>query len=259
VPKNALIAAFASLLLAASAGAQEPKLIRNPDWVAKPTGWHFQRYYPPAAMRRGIGGAALIRCEVNTEGRLERCVVRKELPPGYGFGQAALAMAALFRMSPRLENGKPVGGAEVGITITFTVGGGGVRVSFQPGDPAILVTEFKGGPSPKDPRIFDCPSRADPERKCRGHAMEWAQRPDRETMGRLLEAADQGSGISHMECRAGAGGALEGCLVEGATPATKAALLEYARGFRAPAKAADGMRVSKGRILLEFDWDFLTG
>jgi TonB family protein len=54
-------------------------------------------FYPPAAKAAGVGGAATLRCERRAMGALVHCALQGESPPGYGFGKAALAIAAATR------------------------------------------------------------------------------------------------------------------------------------------------------------------
>jgi hypothetical protein len=53
---------------------------------------------------------------VNGEGRLRGCKVLKELPSGYGFGQAAVTVAAYYRAAPEA-------GAEVTFPVRFSMPG----------------------------------------------------------------------------------------------------------------------------------------
>ena len=51
-------------------------------------------FFPPRAFRADLGGYALIGCKLGPDGRLGDCDVRNEIPANYGFGEAALRMAA---------------------------------------------------------------------------------------------------------------------------------------------------------------------
>jgi TonB family protein len=50
------------------------------------------QYYPKAALHAGIEGAARLDCVLDARGIIRSCDVRDEDPPGWGFGQAAIAM-----------------------------------------------------------------------------------------------------------------------------------------------------------------------
>lgn len=60
-------------------------------------------FYPPAAKAAGVEGQAVISCGHNAHLALKGCTVVSETPPGQGFGQAALAMAAQSPDNPKLN------------------------------------------------------------------------------------------------------------------------------------------------------------
>ncbi len=91
-----------------------------PVWEARPDVADYERFYPSAAVADGIAGSAALDCLVGEDGRL-RCVVVREEPEGYGFGQAALRVADEFRMALQLEDGTPTVGGRFRPTILFQV------------------------------------------------------------------------------------------------------------------------------------------
>lgn len=52
------------------------------------------QYYPAKAWKIGIEGSAVILCTAGPRGALNDCALISETPKGYGFGPAALTMAA---------------------------------------------------------------------------------------------------------------------------------------------------------------------
>ena len=67
----------------------------------------------------GLAGATELNCSVTKSGELSDCIVVKETPEGFGFGEAAIRMAPEFLMRPQSLDGSPVGGAKVTIPLRF--------------------------------------------------------------------------------------------------------------------------------------------
>lgn len=84
-----------------------PPAITNPHWLERPR--NLSRYYPRRALLRGVEGAVALDCIVSITGHLG-CSVISEAPRGWGFGDAALRIAADHRMSPAVRDGAPVQG-----------------------------------------------------------------------------------------------------------------------------------------------------
>lgn len=112
-----MLSAVVTALLLQGAPAAEVGL--KPVWTDRPTAQQGSRVYPEAAMKAGQGGRASIRCTVTSDGRLDACVVVSETPTGLGFGEAALALAANWRMKPRDEDGVAVAGKLVRLSVGF--------------------------------------------------------------------------------------------------------------------------------------------
>jgi protein TonB len=89
-----------------------------PGFRRMPSTDDLAKAYPQKALRRNISGVAVIDCGVTTEGALADCALSSELPMNYGFGVAALSLAPLFNVEPRMKNGVPVRSA-VSIPIKF--------------------------------------------------------------------------------------------------------------------------------------------
>jgi protein TonB len=87
------------------ASAGPPPEITEPVWLQRPR--DTARFYPRAAFVQGVEGRVVLDCFVEVNGRLE-CSVTSETPPGQGFADAALAIAAAHVMQPATQNGAPV-------------------------------------------------------------------------------------------------------------------------------------------------------
>jgi len=105
-------------LFAAVAAASAPQVVAHPVWLTRPSAGDFSTAYPAYALRRNIGGEAVITCGVNVHGLLEACQVVSESPPDDGFGRAALSLAPRFSMTPASGPDGPVP-AIVTIPINF--------------------------------------------------------------------------------------------------------------------------------------------
>lgn len=94
-------------------------VIRNPAWLAKPSGEQLMNAYPERALERGVGGVATLSCLVRADGGVTTCSVTNETPNGHGFGRAALGLSRWFRISPRTVDGQAAAGSRVSMDIRF--------------------------------------------------------------------------------------------------------------------------------------------
>ena len=102
-----------------SPSAARPSVSTAPDWARKPNADDLAELYPKAAVDAHIEGRATIHCMVTAAGELAGCKVLAEEPVGSGFGDAALALAAKFKMKPQTRDGTPVDGGQINIPISF--------------------------------------------------------------------------------------------------------------------------------------------
>lgn len=93
--------------------------IITPSWAERsPTAADIQRAYPQAAFDSDIEGRVVLRCTVQPS-RALACTVDRDEQPGYGFDQAALAVAKLFLVKVA-EPGSPTAvGQKVRVPIRF--------------------------------------------------------------------------------------------------------------------------------------------
>ena len=99
------------------------RLIVDPKWLSQPSADQMSRFYPDRAIDQGLTGEATLFCGVVASGKLTDCRVVSETPTGARFGDAALKLAAFFRMSPRTVDGQPVDGGLTRISIAFRLKG----------------------------------------------------------------------------------------------------------------------------------------
>jgi protein TonB len=65
-----------------------------------------RRFYPERAQERNLNGEAVLDCAVGEDKMLSSCQIVEESPAGYGFGESALAMACLWRLSTTGPNSR---------------------------------------------------------------------------------------------------------------------------------------------------------
>lgn len=99
-----------------------PAVIRNPQWIQRPTVAQLERAYPSRAAEAGIGGRAVLSCSVQASGEVTACDVVSETPQGQGFGRAAVSLSRYFRLSPRTVDGRAIEGSRVTIPLSFNIG-----------------------------------------------------------------------------------------------------------------------------------------
>lgn len=108
-------------VLIAGGGIAQAQKITNPDWASRPDGRQVAEAYPPLAMQMRIEGRSTLSCTVSTEGRLRNCVAMATTPTGLGFDSGALKLSESFRMTPKMEDGRPKPSGTVRIPIRFVL------------------------------------------------------------------------------------------------------------------------------------------
>ncbi len=75
--------------------------------------------FPAKASAEKRDGQATMSCRVMSDGVLSSCWIVSEVPPGYGFGQAAIALSKILKGKPATLNGQPIDGAEIRFALGF--------------------------------------------------------------------------------------------------------------------------------------------
>jgi TonB family protein len=89
-------------------------------WVEKPSPADLAARLPEAARKAGPKEAqAEMICRVAPQGRLSDCAASGETPTGMGLGEAALALAPKYRVSPWSSDGVPIVGVKVRVPVAF--------------------------------------------------------------------------------------------------------------------------------------------
>jgi hypothetical protein len=94
----------------------------RPQWAARPTAEDMRFYYPVNSWRLSRAGSARLQCLVGANGALQ-CRVQEEVPSSQGFGDAALRLATLLRVSATDQNGQSTAGRRVTVPISFQPAG----------------------------------------------------------------------------------------------------------------------------------------
>jgi len=95
-----------------------PLELINPIWLRGPDPSMPGKLFPAEAAKAGLRtGQAIVACQAAHDGSLSGCTVAEEDPVGLGFGEAALAIAAVMRMNPWTQQGAPVDGAKIRLPV----------------------------------------------------------------------------------------------------------------------------------------------
>lgn len=104
-------------------------------------------FYPAAAREAGVGGEAMLRCKLSPHYALEDCRLEKETPEGYGFGQAALAMAAQSEPS---RYGGFEGRSDEQRTVTFKASPLRIEPDLRPAPSIVFDAVWIRRPTPEE-------------------------------------------------------------------------------------------------------------
>jgi TonB family protein len=214
----AILTALGGAALAGAARAEPP----TPDPALA--------VYPAAARAAGIEGSATLTCTRNAHMALTGCVVAAETPAGQGFGQAALALAALSPDNPSLDVRNPHLVAPQSVTVAFRLHPPSVDPDLS--QMAHIIT---------NPSVLRAPTPED----------LWAYYPA--AAYRALV-----SGHVTLQCDASADGRLAGCAVTEETPRGRHfgdAALKLAKLYSVSPMKRDGVPIEGAKVQAPVDFD----
>ena len=105
---------------AGSGSGDKIYVIKDAEWIYRPTPQVLKAFYPARARRANVDGSVFLVCTLTGSGAVRHCRAARETPDKEGFGRAAIAAARLFRIRPPSVNGRLVKGAQVLIPVTFS-------------------------------------------------------------------------------------------------------------------------------------------
>ncbi len=248
----ALAAFFAGIALQPTvAGAQSPpptKLV----WQRTPTIDDVRRVYPPAAFAKGAIGGAMIGCDVAPDGALLHCKAFAEEPANMGFGDAAVNLAAYFKLQPgTFEHSLPVPG-RIAMPMVFGMPNRPMpKLNFRLGDTAMLLTNIDFHRDASAPTHLGCIT-AEPPHRCEIHFITWTARPNAMSAlaSTLSTGADHGADV--LICWVKPDGALTDCQASGKPG--RQIVDELGAAFKAPRFADDRAAVGAGPIMIALNW-----
>jgi TonB family protein len=257
------LALSTSALALASDVVARASVITRPEWLEKPTGDDMERFFPAKARAASMSGRATITCTVTAEGLLKGCVATKETPEGYGFGEAAVSLGAIFRLKPKLVDGQPVEGGTITMPIVFQappdlpgLGDMAMVLTRVGTTPPVVAPPVQTPPGLEAPTI-PCP---DGDGICQGHDFMWLEAPTAQQSARMVAETKPVGGTTFAVCTITTEGLLDGCAYSGdLTPRNEATMRGAVKLLRAPYKTADGLGTALATVIIPFQWDWLTG
>ena len=114
-----LVCCLAMLATACANGTTENIIL--PDWIESgPSAANVQDAYPGPAYAAGVEGLVMLVCTIQQNRRLA-CVVDREAPQGYGFGDAALRLSRMIVAKSLVNDPRLLVGSRIAVPIRFAV------------------------------------------------------------------------------------------------------------------------------------------
>jgi len=110
--------AAGSLALLAGALLASSGPITDVAWTRLPTAEEMVRHTPRRPLPAPPGHAT-IECVVSPNGLLTDCVIVKEGPDGWGYGDIAIKVSRYFRAAAVTKSGEPAAGRRVRVPMVF--------------------------------------------------------------------------------------------------------------------------------------------
>lgn len=227
----AVLAALCSGGWGAAQVVPDPDVL--PDWIRRPAPGDLNAVWPSEAMKKGIGGQAVIHCKLTAQGALYDCKVVEESPAGMGFGVAAVALTPQMAFRPAMKDGKPVAYDGVRIPINF-------KAPSAPPSRTHAPNELPAGRVATGVRWSDGPSYADVV----------AAYPEKARTGKV-------GGHAALECYFNKEGGVRNCRTMTEAPkgyGFAAAAKSLTGKFQGPPKWSDGKSTAGARVDLKFSF-----
>jgi len=244
---HALIAAALAIV---STGSAQPTAPQKLLWQKTPTIEDLRRVYPAQAFQKGVGGGAMLGCDVATDGELLHCKAYAEQPENMGFGVAAVKLAASFRLQPGAFGLRVPG--HIAMPMVFGAPGRPMpKLAFRLGDTAMLLTNADLPRDASAPSHLGCIA-AESASRCQIHFLTWAARPN--AMAALASTLDAGAdhGGDLLVCWVKPDGGLTDC--QASSNPARVIANDLASGFKAPRFTDDGTPTGAGPIMIALSW-----
>ncbi len=109
-----------SIQFVGAAKANPTRSITHAVWTGAPAVDQVAKLYPAEALKQGVkSGRGVVACTVGDNGGLVGCKATGETPANLGFGQAAVEVAAMMKMTLWGEEGLPTAGGAVSLPLVI--------------------------------------------------------------------------------------------------------------------------------------------